>query len=157
MLKQRKQWGSVLLLFPAGVLIVVVLAAMAVDASIAFLGDRELAAAVAAAANDAATEALSDEAFYGDGRLELDDWEVEQVAEERVRTSLDTGRHRQLTVRATVERSSGGCAWSLRVEASARVSYLFASALPGGPDEARVDSTAQSAPLEEDTRCQRTT
>ena len=46
--------GSSLLLFPAGVLIVMVLAAMAVDTSIAFMGQRELANATAAAANDAA-------------------------------------------------------------------------------------------------------
>ena len=145
--------GSVLLLFPAGVLIVVVLAAMAVDTSIAFLGERELAAAVAAAANDAATEAISDEAFYGGGRLELDGAEVERVAEERVRNSVDAGRHRELAVRATVLRASGGCEWSLRVEASATVGYLFAAALPGGPDEARVDSAATSSPVQEGTEC----
>jgi hypothetical protein len=145
--------GSVLLLFPAGVLVVVVLAAIAVDTSIAFLGERELAAAVAAAANDGATEALSEEAFYGGGRLELEDGEVEQIAETRVRSSLDGGRHQGLDVRASVLRSSGGCAWSLRVEASASVRYLFASAIPGGPDEAQVDSIATSAPVQDDTRC----
>lgn len=150
MLRQR---GSVLLLFPAAVLIVFVLAAMAVDSSIAFLGERELASAVAAAANDAATEAISDEAFYGSGRVELDDAEVERVAEERVRTSLDPTRHEGLQVQATVERPSGGCAWSLRVEATAAVRFLFARALPGGPDQARVDSTAVSSPREQEDTC----
>ncbi|MDQ3980430.1 MAG: hypothetical protein M3314_12895 [Actinomycetota bacterium] len=152
MLIPREARGSVLLLFPAGVLVVMVLAAIAVDASIAFLGERELAAAVAGAANDAATEAISDEAFYGAGQVELDDAEVARVAEERVRTSLDAGRHQGLDVRASVVRTSGGCP-SLEVEASATVRYLFARALPGGPDEARVASTASSSPLQEDSRC----
>lgn len=143
----ERQRGSALLLFPAGLLIVLALAAMAVDSSIAFLGERELGAAVAAAANDAATEAISDEAFYGRGALELDPSEVERVAEARVRASVDSGRHPGLAVRADVVRSSDGCSWSLRVEASARVRDLFARALPGGPDEAEVDAVATSSPL----------
>jgi hypothetical protein len=44
-------------------------------------------------------------------------------------------------------------AGSLWVEASASVRYLFASAIPGGPDEAQVDSIATSAPVQDDTRC----
>ncbi len=150
MLSER---GSVLFLFPAAVLAVIVLAAVAVDASIAFLGERELASAVAAAANDAATEAISDDAFYGAGRLELDEGEVERVAEERVLASVDPGRHQNLQVRASVVRAVAGCAWSLRVEASATVRYIFAKALPGGPDTARVDSAATSSPVQEDTDC----
>ena len=148
-----RERGSVLLLFPAGLLAVIVLAAIAVDASIAFLGERELAAAVAAAANDAATEAISDEAFYRAGRVELDAGEVERVAEERVRASLDSGRHRGLEVRASVIPAAGGCAWSLRVEAAATVRYIFSPAVPGGPDEARVDSAATSSPVQEGGAC----
>jgi Flp pilus assembly protein TadG len=144
----------VLLLFPVGVLAVLVLAAVAVDSSIAFLGERELAGAVAAAANDAATEAVSDRAFYDRGAVELDGATVEQVAEHRVRTSVDSGRYQDLTVRATVVRPAGsGCAWSLRVEASARVRYVFAGIVPGRPREATVDSTARSRPIQEDTTC----
>ncbi|MFN2505352.1 MAG: hypothetical protein ABR540_14200 [Acidimicrobiales bacterium] len=149
----RPQRGSALLLFPAGVLIVIVLAAMAVDTSIAFLGERELAGAVAAAANDAATEAISNRAFYDRGQIELDTGEVERVAEARVRGSVDAGRHRDLAVRARVVRPASGCAWALTVEASARVDYLFARALPGGPDEATVDARATASPVEEDAPC----
>jgi Flp pilus assembly protein TadG len=134
--------------------VVVVLAAIAVDASIAFLGERELSSAVAAAANDAATEGLSNSAFYRRGAVELDAAEVERVAEARVRASVDAGRYHGLAVRATVFRPVGrGCAWSLRVEASATVRYLFAPALPGGPDEAHVDAEATSSPFQQDTTC----
>lgn len=151
MLRER---GSVLLLFPVGVLIVLVLAAVAVDSSIAFLGERELAAAVAAAANDAATEALSDSAFYRRGTVELDRSEVARVVEARVRSSVDEGRYQALDVQAWVIAPAGsGCGWSLRVEATAMVRYLFASALPGGPDQARVDAGATSTPRRAEETC----
>lgn len=142
------------MLMPVGILAVVVLAAVAVDASVAFLGERELSGAVSAAANDAATQALSDRGFYRRGGVELDDREVERIAVDRVRSSLDPGRHRSLVVHAEVIRPRGaGCAWTLRVEASASVRYVFAPALPGGPDEARVDATASASPYQEDTQC----
>ena len=150
MRRRGTQRGSVLLLFPAGVLIVLVLAAVAVDSSIAFLGERELSGAVTAAANDAATKALSDSGFYGRGDVELDDGEVERVAEERVRASLDPSRYQGLAVVARVQRPTArSCQWTLHVEASATVRYLFSASLPGGPDEARVDASATSLPVEE--------
>ena len=150
----RNQRGSVLLLFPAGFLVVLVLAAVAIDSSIAFLGERELSSAVTAAANDAATKALSDNAFYGRGAVELSDAEVSRVAEERVRAAVDTTRYAGLRVNATVTRPAGpGCRWTLHVEASATVRYLFAPVVPGGPDEARVDASATSHPVREGTTC----
>ena len=150
----RTEQGSVLLLFPVGVLVVLILAAVAVDSSIAFLGERELSSAVTAAANDAATKAVSDNTFYRRGNVELDDAEVERVAEERVRASMDSDRYSGLEVRATVVRPArAGCRWTLHVEAAATVSYLFARIVPGGPDQARVDATATSHPVEERTSC----
>ena len=72
----RRQSGSVLMLFPAAVLVVLILGAIAVDASVAFLAKRELNDASAALANDLAIEALSNDAFYHSPdrapRLELD-------------------------------------------------------------------------------------
>ncbi|HEX9531019.1 MAG TPA: hypothetical protein VF954_07765, partial [Acidimicrobiales bacterium] len=58
--------GSVLLLVPAAVLVLVILGAIAVDSAVVFLGQRELANGADAAANDAAT-AFSDPAFYRAG------------------------------------------------------------------------------------------
>lgn len=137
-----------------GFLAVIVLAAIAVDSSVAFMGERELSGAVAAAANDAATEAVSNAGFYQRGGVELDDAEVERVAVDRVRRSVDAAKYQGLTVRAEVLRpAGGGCAWSLRVEARATVRYVFAPALPGGPDEARVDAAATASPFQEDTAC----
>ena len=68
------------MLMPAGVLIVLILGALAVDAAILFLGERELADLSAAAANDAATAAIVERSFYECGRLELDESRAKSVA-----------------------------------------------------------------------------
>lgn len=136
-----------LLLFPAAVLIVLALSAITVDSSIAFLAQRELANATAAAANDAASRAIDGQAFYRDDRIQLDPSAVEDVAEERVRLAIDQSRHRGLEVRATASPPvRDGCPWTVRVTASSRVSYLFAKAIPGGPDEASVRATSVAGP-----------
>lgn len=76
----RGERGSALILVPAGVLVLLVLGAIAVDSAMAFLGQRELSNAAAAAANDAAAAALSDAAFYGDGSLVVDRRRAREVA-----------------------------------------------------------------------------
>ena len=148
------QRGSVLMLFPVGLLIVFVLAAVAVDSAITFLGQRELANAVVAAANDAATEAVSNAGFYRRGDVELESAEAARVAEARVRSSVDAARHLGLSVRATVVRPAGvACAWQVRVEASSTVHYLFAGVMPGAARQATVKASAISSPVQEATGC----
>ena len=108
--------GSSLLLFPAGVLIVMVLAAMAVDTSIAFMGQRELANATAAAANDAASQAMNNAAFYQQDRIELDPVAVESLAVARVRAAVDQSRHGGLSVQAVASPpATAGCPWTVKV------------------------------------------
>ncbi len=146
------QRGSVLLLFPAAVLIVMVLAAITVDSSIAFLAQRELANATAAAANDAAGEGVDGQAFYRDDRIALDPAAVEAVAIERVRLAIDESRHQGLEVQASASPPArAGCPWTVRVSASSQVSYVFAKALPGGPDAASVRATSVAGPEQDAT------
>jgi len=141
---RRAEQGSTLLLFPAAVLIMMALAAMAVDSSIAFLAQRELANATAAAANDAAAEAISDASFYQQNRIELSAATVEAVAMDRVFSVVDQSRHHSLAVRAeAMPPAAAGCAWTVRVQASSQVDELFAKALPGGMG--RVDVKARSS------------
>ena len=64
--------GSALALVPAGFLVLIILAAIAVDSAVALLGQRQLGDALAAAANDAAGAAISNSTFYGTGRVALD-------------------------------------------------------------------------------------
>lgn len=143
------QRGSVLLLFPAAVLVVMVLAAIAVDTSIAFLGQREVANAVAAAANDAAGQGVGNRVFYEQNRVELDGGTVQHLATDRVLAALDGSRFHDVQVQVdVVVATAPGCPPGVRVQASARVSYFFSQALPGGPDEARVASTSVVSPQE---------
>jgi hypothetical protein len=118
-----------------------VLGAIAVDFSIAFLGERELAGATAAAANDAAARAVSNRDFYRDGVVVLDDAAATELAIDEVRSALD--RERYHDVRVTVGVTPGGR--TVVVTASAEVDYVFARALPGAPGRARVAATSSAS------------
>lgn len=143
----RSESGSILLLFPAAVLIVMVLAAITVDTSLAFLGQRDLAQATSAAANDAATEGLSPGSFYRENDIDLDVERVQAVAVARVTQIVDSTRHGGLQVTVdVVAPAAPGCAPRVRVSASSTVSYLFARAIPGGPDTADVHATSIATP-----------
>lgn len=141
------------MLFPVAVLIVVVLAAITVDAAVAFLGQREVANSVSGAANDAATIGVGNRAFYRAGAIELDPGTVDRLARERVRAALDPDRFHDLRVSVTVVQSGGGCPPTVRVHASATVAYVFARALPGAPARAAVEATAVAAPSQSDSSC----
>jgi hypothetical protein len=112
------------MLVPAGVLVLMVLGAIAVDSAVAFLGQRQLADAVSSAANDAATAAVVDRAFYGRGSIQLDPQRAGQVACETVRAQAD-GRLENLAVQV------GVTGRSVTVRASASVEEVFGHALPG--------------------------
>ena len=73
------------MLFPAAILIVLGLGALAVDSAVLFLGQRRLADLAASVANDAVA-AVSTEAFYAPGgsSIELDRGRAERRAEQLV-------------------------------------------------------------------------
>jgi hypothetical protein len=129
------------MLMPAGVLIVLLLGAVAVDAAVVFLAERELANATAAAANDAAGAALDDAAFYQGGRLVLDPSRAEEVA----RQSLAARRAGFLEIE---EVDVDVTAVRVTVRVAAQVEHVFARAVPGAPRTARVEarSTAEAVP-----------
>jgi Flp pilus assembly protein TadG len=132
----------------------VALAAMTVDSAIAFLAQRELVNATAAAANDAATEALSDSAFYEADQIELSAAAVEAVAVDRVRALVDETRHHGLAVTAEAIAPAGaGCPWTVRVEASSRVDELFGKALPGSSGQVGVKAQSTASPRQAAGEC----
>jgi Flp pilus assembly protein TadG len=133
--------GSSLLLFPAAVLVMMVLGAIAVDFSIVFLGERELAGATAAAANDAAARAVSNRDFYREGVVILDDTAARELATDAVRAALDLDRYHDLRVTVTVVPGGRG----VIVTASAEVDYLFARGLAGASGRARVAATSSAS------------
>jgi hypothetical protein len=131
------------------VLVVVVLAAIAVDAAIAFLGQREVANAVVSAANDAAGAGIGEHAFYREATVDLDPSAVATLAEERVRAVLDPGRFHGLEVDVSVVPASGGCPPRVRVRAAATVDALFANALPGERRQMTVSAVATGSPRQD--------
>jgi len=70
--REHPERGSVLLLLPAVVLVLLILGAIAVDSSVAYLTRRELADFTAGAADRAAATALDRPAFYGSGTVRVD-------------------------------------------------------------------------------------
>lgn len=121
------------MLMPAAVLVVIVLAAMAVDQSIIFMRQRSLVAAAQAAANDAAGYGIDPERFYEENVV---DFSLERAAAAATATLAAHG----FDVVPSVRLSDDGAEVEIRVEAEAE--SLFAKALPGGTPSTTVRATA---------------
>lgn len=142
--------GSVLLLVPAAVLVLIILGAIAVDFAIAFLGQRQLSSLAAAAANDAATAALSDERFYGDtagagadaGDIQIDEGAAQRLAQQAVDRRSPGGLHNVDVVDA---RAVGR---QVCVRLRGDVEYIFAKAIPGAAHRTTVEGTAVATAVE---------
>ena len=67
----RSDEGSALMLVPAGVLVLLVLGAIAIDSAVVALAQRELSDRTAAVANDVAGAGASDASFYEAGDVTL--------------------------------------------------------------------------------------
>jgi uncharacterized membrane protein len=136
-----RERGSVLMLMPAAVLVLVILAAICVDSAVMFLGEREAANAADGAAESVAA-ALVDEAWYretGQVRLTCDGPRIADVAtasfEARAPTWLDDG-HVEV-----VDCDDAG----VTVRATAVVGFVFSKAIPGARDRGSVSATASAA------------
>ena len=125
--------GSVLMLVPAAVLVVLVLGAICVDSAVVFLGQRDLANRTAAAANDIAGFAVSDTAFYdrsGDVAIDAD----RAVAYVHLAFPADDPPGGFTSWRAEAVTSGD----QVTVVAEAEVRAIFAKAIPGAPDTTTV-------------------
>jgi hypothetical protein len=132
-----RERGSVLALMPVAVLVFIVLGSLAVDASLAFLGEREVANLASAVAKDAATEGIDVVRYYGTGELVIDPVRVREVADAAMaRSGLD---HLE---GLTIETDVIGDSVVVRVRAQVR--SLFSRALPGGLELREVAASAQA-------------
>ena len=139
-----RERGSALMLMPAAVLVFVVLGAIAVDFAVAFLAEREVSNA-AAAANDAAGAALDEDRFYADGAVRLERERAVAVGRAAVAAAgLDDLDDVDVQVRVAAD------APMVTVTVSARARYVFAPALPGGPEGIAVEATATATAEEVD-------
>ena len=128
--------GSALLLMPAGVLLVLLLGALAVDHALAFMAERQVANLAAAAANDAATAALDRAQLYADGAVVLDPVLARAAAEATVGAQLP-GRLEGVALDVVVD----PVAATVTVRVTGTVPYLFSDAVPG----ARPQSSSATA------------
>lgn len=126
-----------MILVPAGVLVLIVLAAVAVDMGVVYLGQRQLADATAAAANDAAGAGLSDSAFYRHGSLNLDEQRVAQVVCTAMRAQT-ANIVRNLTLEVAVQGRT------VAVRSRGLVDEVFGRALPGMPAARVVRAEAEA-------------
>ena len=128
--------GSVLILMPACVLVVVVLAAVAVDMSLVHLRQRQAFDVAASAANDAVT-AGADEASLRAGSYRIDAAAARAVVEDAVATS-DLTPHMVRTRVARIDEQTVEVALTVRVE------HLFTGVMPGVPTSSEVTATASA-------------
>lgn len=140
--RRRGDRGTVLLLVPAGFLILIVLAAITFDFALLHLRQRELVDLAEAAANDAAAAAIDQGALRERAEVVLDDALVRSV----VGRSLTAHTGNLTLVGAPIVRLRSG-ATVVEVTVQARVDYVFARAVPGGPQSATLEATAVAGVL----------
>ena len=126
--------GSVLMLVPAGVLIVFVLASIAVDMSLVHLRKRQAFDLASAAANDAAT-AGADQAALRSGSYVIEPGSARTVVADVVGAS-ELAPHLAAPPSVTVT------AEGVSVEITLEADYIFAGVVPGAPDGAVVAASA---------------
>jgi hypothetical protein len=122
--------GSVLILVPALVLVMLILGAIAVDSAVAYLGHRELQDFTASVAQQVATATLSQPAFYQNGgTVEIDQSKVAAIIDQAVRAQDGTGGLSHLTVAPPTFPDPG----TVVIRATATVRNVFAPAVGGHP------------------------
>ena len=127
------------MLVPAGVLVLVALAAIAVDSSIAFMAQREMVNYASGAANDAATVAISDVELQNGSNARPDAAAVDVLVKSRI-VGRTAGGY-QITsndVSTSVDDDT------VTVNVKGVVRYVFAPAIPGANDDVAVGATASA-------------
>jgi Flp pilus assembly protein TadG len=125
----RRDQGSVLVLVPALVLVLIILGAISVDAAVEYLGHRQLQDFASSAADQIAASALDRPRFYGStgaGAAVLVPADAQAMAA-AMEASADTGSLRD--VQATAEVSPDG--QTVTVVATAIVHDVFGPAVGG--------------------------
>lgn len=132
--------GSALILFPAGVLAVLVLAAIAMDLSLVHLARREAITAAESAANDAATYGLDEHRYRRGAGYALDPARVRAAVDQSI-AAAGLGEHLTTPPRVTIDGTTVG------VQLTVQVEYVFARSLPGVAHTATVIATAAATPI----------
>jgi hypothetical protein len=123
------------MLVPAGVLVVLLLGAIAFDLSLVFLRQRQASSVAAAVANDLASIALDEEAFRATGSFELDPDRADALGRSLLDASDLAGELTDATIAVTGLDT-------VTVTVTVGVDYVFAKAIPGAADGTTVTATA---------------
>ena len=129
---ERRERGSTLLLFPAAVVVLLILASIAVDLSTLHLARRELFRAASQAADDAA-EVIDQRAARSDGTVRIDHGAAERVVRFELAVAKLPG---DLVGRPTVTFDDSNA--TVTVGVTMEVRRLFGRAVPGAPRSDRV-------------------
>jgi len=132
--------GTALLLAPAGMLILLVLAALSFDLALAFQAKRQLVELAEAAANDAVTAGLDDGRFRAGGTYCLDPARVARS----VAATVGAGTTEVRVVAVDVPAAPGDCATATAVTLEAHSPYPFGRAIPGMPDGVVLRATGRA-------------
>ena len=119
--EDRRDRGTVLLLYPVGFMILLLFAAIAVDMSNGYLQQRELADLADGAANDALTYGLDRDVLRAGGGYELDPVRAEQAALASIAAANDSNVS---VVSFTASRNAAGN-WEYLVVLETKVDYIF--------------------------------
>lgn len=122
--ERASETGSVLALVPAAFLVLVLLAALAVDSAVAYQAQGQMHDALTAAANDAVAAGLSNARFYSGQGVGLDPVAAAQVVCQSVDSQGASSLHGMQVSMAI----SGD---SILVAGTATVDAVFGRALPG--------------------------
>ena len=132
----RSDRGTVLLLFPAATLIMVVLGAMVIDVSLSHVRARELESVAASAANDA-LGALDIHHLRSTGEIRFDLARAEAI----VADSVAAGSLPSATVDAVRITGVGGANPEIAVTLTLVVDLVMAPALPGDLESTTITRT----------------
>jgi Flp pilus assembly protein TadG len=127
--------GSVLMLMPAGVLVVLLLGAISFDLSLVFLRQRQASSVAVDVANDLASAAFDEDLYRSTGTFTLDPATADDLGARFVAASDLSGD----VVAADVDVLASD---TVRVTLTVRVDYVFAKAIPGAADGTTVTAHA---------------
>jgi hypothetical protein len=128
------------MLMPAGVLVVLLLGAIAFDLSLVFLRQRQASSLATDVANDVATAALDEDAFRSEGVFRLDPERAEELGVGLVGVSDLTEVVQDVEVEVIGPDE-------VRVRVVLQVDYVFARAIPGASDGTTVAASATAVAL----------
>lgn len=128
--------GSVTLLVPVGVLVLVILAAIAVDLTLVGSAQHAIRYAAASAADDAASQ-IDEQAIRVNGAISIDMERARRVAEASLATADLPGK---LVGAVQVDLVQNGA--GVQVTAAIEVPHIFGKAVPGVPDTERIEATS---------------